>query len=70
MSVFSRLAALGPLALILSACGEPSAPIPAQAPVTAPAEPGAVTGVSLELVTPAEQPWGMAFLPDGGLLFT
>lgn len=70
MSVFSRLAALGPLALILSACGEASTPTPAQAPVTAPAEPGAVTGVSLELVTPAEQPWGMAFLPDGGLLFT
>lgn len=68
MSVFSRLAALGPLVLILSACGEPAAP--PQAPVTAPAEPGAVKSVSLELVTPAEQPWGMAFLPDGGLLFT
>lgn len=68
MSVFSRLAALGPLVLILSACGEPAAP--PQAPVTAPAEPGAVKSVSLELITPAEQPWGMAFLPDGGLLFT
>lgn len=68
MSVFSRLAALGPLVLILSACGEPAAP--PQAPVTAPAEPGAVKGVSLELITPAEQPWGIAFLPEGGLLFT
>lgn len=26
--------------------------------------------VKLEAVAPAEQPWGMAFLPDGGLLFT
>ncbi|PKP80074.1 MAG: sugar dehydrogenase [Alphaproteobacteria bacterium HGW-Alphaproteobacteria-18] len=68
MSVFSRLAVLGPLAIMLSACGEASAPAaPAN---TGPAQPGAVAGVSLELVTPAEQPWGMAFLPDGGLLFT
>ncbi|MFN4183873.1 MAG: PQQ-dependent sugar dehydrogenase [Hyphomonas sp.] len=68
MSVFPHLAVLGPLALILSACGE--APAPAAPAITAPAQSGAVSGVSLELVTPAEQPWGMAFLPDGGLLFT
>ena len=70
MSVLSRFTAIVPLALILSACGEPATPAQAQAPVTAPATPGAVKSVSLELVAPAEQPWGMAFLPDGGLLFT
>lgn len=64
MSAFSRLAALGPLALILSACGEGAGP------ATPPAAPASFSGVSLELVAPAEQPWGMAFLPDGGLLFT
>ena len=67
MSVLSRLAVLGPLALILSACGEAPAPAGPEVP---PAAPGAFSGVSLELVAPAEQPWGMAFLPDGGLMFT
>jgi glucose/arabinose dehydrogenase len=67
MSVLSRLAVLGPLALIVSACGEAAAPAGQDVPAATPA---AFSGVSLEQVAPAEQPWGMVFLPDGGLLFT
>ncbi|MBY9065492.1 PQQ-dependent sugar dehydrogenase [Hyphomonas sp. WL0036] len=68
MTAPSRLSLITPLALILAACGAPSAPVGGNA--AAPAAEGMVKGVSLELVAPAEQPWGMAFLPDGGLLFT
>lgn len=51
------------LAASLAACSDPA---------TAPAvdlQPSATT-VTLEPVVGAEQPWGMAFLPDGSLLFT
>lgn len=67
MSVLSRLALAAVLALSLSACGQASSPA---APVADGAGAGRIAGLSLELITPAEQPWGMAFLPDGGLLFT
>lgn len=65
MSPALRLSLLSPLALILAACGAP-----ASGPSVGAATPGEVTGVHLEFVAPAEQPWGMAFLPDGALLFT
>lgn len=64
MTALSRLIVSAPLALILSACGGSS-----DAPGITPAA-TSTTNVSLERITEAEQPWGMAFLPDGGLLFT
>lgn len=64
MSPALRLCLLSPFALMLAACGAPAGPSVGAAP------PGEVARLSLEFVAPAEQPWGMAFLPDGGLLFT
>lgn len=62
MNTPARLSALA-LVLAAAACSE-SATTPAVevAPST--------TTVTLEPVVAAEQPWGMAFLPDGSLLFT
>lgn len=57
------LTLVGALAATLAACSPPAA---------APAAPTAVseTRVKLEPLFEAEQVWGMAFLPEGGLLFT
>lgn len=68
MSALSRFRIITSLslALALAACGAPQ-----QDTASPPAaSSGKVKGVSLELVTPAEEPWGLAFLPEGGLLFT
>ncbi len=58
------LARLSSLAVItaLAACAEPAEP---SAPIAV-----SDLKVKLEPVVAAEQPWGMAFLSDGGLLFT
>lgn len=65
MSPASRLPLLASFALILAACGGPGS-----GPSIGAAAPGEITNLSLEFVAPAEQPWGMVFLPDGSLLFT
>ena len=62
MNTPARLSALA-LVLAAAACSEPATtPAVEVAPST--------TTVTLEPVVAAEQPWGMAFLPDGSLLFT
>jgi glucose/arabinose dehydrogenase len=61
MKTLARLTALSALAA-LAACAEPAA----ESTPTAVTE----TTVKLEPVVAAEQPWGLTFLPDGGLLFT
>ena len=64
MNAVARLSAFA-IAASLAACSEPAAPPAAVEQVTP-----STTTVSLEPVVGAEQPWGMAFLPDGNLLFT
>lgn len=61
MNILARLPVLAALAA-LAACSQPAAP---SAPIMV-----SDTKVRLEPVVAAEQPWGMAFLADGGLLFT
>jgi len=61
MKTFARLPALAIFAA-LAACSPPAEP---SAPIAV-----SETKVKLEPLVAAEQPWGMAFLPDGGLLFT
>jgi glucose/arabinose dehydrogenase len=65
------------LALVLSACGAPEAPLPPSAPPTAVRDalpvPEATERVRVEvdeLVAGLEHPWGLAILPDGGMLVT
>lgn len=68
MSVLSRMAGLttpaAAMALALAACAETAMP---DAPAS---QAGPSLQVSLEEIVEAEQPWGMAFLPTGELLFT
>ena len=64
MSVSLRLAFVTALASALAACGETAVP---NAP---PASSSSISGLALEKISEAEQPWGMAFLPSGELLFT
>jgi len=61
MNTFARLPAVAVLAA-LAACSQPVEP---SAPIAV-----SDTKVKLEPLVAAEQPWGMAFLADGGLLFT
>ncbi|MFN7055621.1 PQQ-dependent sugar dehydrogenase [Hyphomonas sp.] len=63
MSPFARSLFLAPLAAALIACTGAGAAD--QTPVVS-----SEISLSLEHVTDAEQPWGMTFLADGGLLFT
>ncbi len=61
MTPMPRLSFLALTAALLAACSPPASQTP-----TAVSE---IT-VTLEPVVAADQPWGMAFLPDGRLLFT
>lgn len=61
MTMLPRLAAAALPALMIAACS----PAPEQTPTSV-----SETTVTLEKIADAEQPWGMAFLPDGSLLFT
>jgi len=61
MRTLARLPALAVIAA-LAACSEPVEP---SAPIAV-----SDTKVKLEPLVAAEQPWGMVFLADGGLLFT
>jgi glucose/arabinose dehydrogenase len=61
MNTLARLPAVAVLAA-LAACSQPVEP---SAPIAV-----SDTKVKLEPLVAAEQPWGMAFLADGGLLFT
>lgn len=63
LSRFAHLAALAPLSFALIACTDAGAAD--QTPVVR-----SDISLRLEQVAPAEQPWGMVFLADGGLLFT
>lgn len=63
MSVLPRLVSLAPLTLLLMACTEADARD--KTPIVS-----SEMSLRLEMVAPAEQPWGMVFLSDGGLLFT
>ena len=73
----SVLALAHALALGLSACGAPEAPPPPSAPPVAVRDAVPVSEASekvrvdvSELVTGLEHPWGLAILPDGGMLVT
>jgi glucose/arabinose dehydrogenase len=73
----SVLALAHALALGLSACGAPEAPPPPSAPPVAVRDAVPVSEATekvrvevSELVTGLEHPWGLAILPDGGMLVT
>lgn len=61
MTPLPRLPLIALAAALITACSPPAASTPTLV---------SETTVTLEPVVAAEQPWGMAFLPDGSLLFT
>lgn len=61
MTPLPRLPLIALAAALMTACSPPAATTPTLV---------SETTVTLEPVVAADQPWGMAFLPDGGFLFT